>query len=306
MIDITLQNFETEGLQTSMTQPVLLDIWAEWCGPCKQLGPVLEKLEVAYAGRFVLAKLDADANPQITQQLSAMFGVRSIPFCVMFSGGQPVDGFVGAVPEAHVPSAEEMDAAQEAQEAVAALAEGDPQAALTKLQEAVALAPANETARLDLVKLLIRMGRLPEAREALEPLAPQAPHRIAIGAVAFWLEACEAAGAAPAPEQLQAAIAANKRDFEARHALAQHHFAAGRWTEAMDELLEIIMRDKAWQDERARKTYVAVLEIMAPPATKKDAAAKTGVIEVKGARAAIDPVAEVVDQYRRRLSMALF
>ena len=84
MIDITLDNFQAELIEASTQTPVLLDIWAEWCGPCKQLGPVLEQLETEYAGRFVLAKLDADKVPQISQQLSQMFGVRSIPFCVMF------------------------------------------------------------------------------------------------------------------------------------------------------------------------------------------------------------------------------
>jgi putative thioredoxin len=113
MIDITLENFQTDLIEGSAQTPVLLDIWAEWCGPCKQLGPVLEKLETEYAGRFTLAKLDADKVPQISSQLSQMFGVRSIPFCVMFVGGQPVDGFVGAIPadkireflDKHVPAA---------------------------------------------------------------------------------------------------------------------------------------------------------------------------------------------------------
>ena len=114
MIDITLQNFENDLLQDSMQQPILLDIWAPWCGPCKALGPMLEKLELAYEGRFKLAKLNSDDQPEIAGQLSQAFGVRSIPFCVMFHQGQPVDGFVGAIPESdirafldkHVPGAD--------------------------------------------------------------------------------------------------------------------------------------------------------------------------------------------------------
>ena len=102
MIDITTQNLEADLIKASQQQPVLLDIWAPWCGPCKALGPLLEKLEAAYAGRFRLAKLNSDEQPDIAAQLSKMFGVRSIPFCVLFKDGQPVDGFVGALPESEV------------------------------------------------------------------------------------------------------------------------------------------------------------------------------------------------------------
>ena len=125
MIDITLQNFESDLLQDSLQQPILLDIWAPWCGPCKSLGPLLEKLETAYEGRFKLAKLNSDDQPEIAGQLSQAFGVRSIPFCVMFHQGQPVDGFVGAIPEAeirtfldkHVPGADEVAAEADAEAA---------------------------------------------------------------------------------------------------------------------------------------------------------------------------------------------
>src|SRR4051812_28075666 len=142
MLDITHENLEAELINASMRQPVLLDIWAEWCGPCKALGPVLEKIETAYEGRFVLRKLNADEQPDIAAQLSQMFGVRSIPFCVLFKGGQPVDGFVGALPDAevrkfldkHVPSADELAAEEDALAAEELLAEGDTTTALEKLQ----------------------------------------------------------------------------------------------------------------------------------------------------------------------------
>ena len=312
MIAITVKNIEAELVSASMQQPVLLDIWAPWCAPCKALTPVLEKLEKDYAGRFKLAKLNSDEQPEIAGQLSQMFGVRSIPFCVLFSGGQPVDGFVGALPESqvrqfldkHVPSESEMEAEAELQEAEAELAEGNEDAALARLQQALAMDPANETARIDYVKLLLDLGRAADARRAFEPVAGKAPGDARLAALAQAVEAFEQAARARRPEELAAAIAANKRDFAARHELAQVLLAAGRRTEALDELLEILMRDKAWNEGQARKLYVAILELMTKPAPKAAAETKS-TLEVTGKSAAA-PSDPVVDQYRRRLSMVIF
>lgn len=301
MIDITLENFQSELIDGSMTRPVLLDIWAEWCGPCKQLGPVLEKLETDYAGRFTLAKLDADKVPQISQQLSQMFGVRSIPFCVMFVGGQPVDGFVGAQPEAtirefldkHVPSAEEALAEQEEDAAQDALAEGDTETALEKLQHAVAADPANDDARFDYVKLLLQLGRTDDAKVAFAPVIARTGLVRRFDSLQRWMDAIDfAAGgshAAPAAADFDAKIAANKRDFDARFGRARLLIAQQQWTAAMDELLEILMRDKSWNEDAARKTYIAVLDVIEPP-------------KPKVADGQIPPDDPVVATYRRRLS----
>ncbi|KQU67827.1 MULTISPECIES: tetratricopeptide repeat protein [unclassified Rhizobacter] len=313
-MDITIQNFEADLINASVEQPVLLDIWAPWCGPCKALTPVLEKIEVAYAGRFKLAKLNADEQPEISSQLSQMFGVRSIPFCVLFKGGQPVDGFVGALPEAqvrefldrHVPSAEEAAAEEDLAAAEELLAEGDADSALERLQEAVAIDPANDVARYDYLRALLTMGRVDDARRAFDPVASKVMLDARLAAAGHWLAACEKAASARSPDQLAAAIAASKRDFDARFELAQTHFAAQRFTQAMDELLEIVMRDKAWNGELARKTYVAILELMSKPApAKAEAAAPKGAVEVAG-KVNTAPADPVVDQYRRKLSMALF
>ena len=290
-MDITLANFEADLINASLQQPVLLDIWAPWCGPCKALGPVLEKLEVAYAGRFKLAKLNSDEQPEIAGQLSQAFGVRSIPFCVLFDRGQPVDGFVGALPEAqvrafldkHVPSTGELEAEAEIDEAAALIAEGDPEAALDKLQQAVAIDPANDDARFDYVKLLLERGQWAHAEQAFAPVASKAVADVRLDALGRWLAAGRAAAGARSTEALAAAIAANKRDFEARFELAQTHFAAGRFTQAMDELLEIVMRDKAWNQEAARKTYVAILTLMSKPVARPAAAEPAkGKLEVTG------------------------
>jgi putative thioredoxin len=313
MTDITIQNFEAELINESMHQPVLLDIWAPWCGPCRTLGPLLEKLETAYAGRFKLAKLNSDDQPDIAGQLSQAFGVRSIPFCVMFLQGQPVDGFVGALPEAqirqfldkHVPTEDALEAEAETFEAEALVADGDTDGALAKLQQAVAIDPGNDAVRCDYVKLLLEEGQAALARKAYEPIATKAIADARVAALGHWLDACEKSEAARSPDALAGAIATNKRDFAARFELAQGHFAAGRFTQAMDELLEIVMRDKAWSDELARKTYVAILEIMTKPAPKAAEAKAKGTLELTG-KAALPPSDPVVDQYRRKLSMALF
>ncbi|MDA8444265.1 thioredoxin [Paracidovorax valerianellae] len=297
MIDVTVENFETEVIAASMEVPVLVDFWAPWCGPCKSLGPILEKLETEYEGRFKLVKIDSDQE----QQIAGMFGIRSIPTCVLLMNGQPVDGFMGAQPEGqvrafldkHVPTAEAALAEQEEELALDALADGDTDTALEKLQHAVATDPANDDARFDYVKLLLQLGRDDDAKVAFAPVIAKAPGSRKLGALKAWMDAIDfvamEAGNPAAMADFDAKIAANRRDFDARFGRARWFMAHQRWTEAMDELLEILMRDKAWNDEAARKTYVAVLEIIEPPL-------------VKVAEGQIPPQDPVVATYRRRLS----
>ena len=325
MIDITLANFESDLIQASLQQPVLLDIWAEWCGPCKALGPVLEQLETEYAGRFLLAKVNADEQQEITSQLSQMFGVRSIPFCVMFVGGQPVDGFVGALPaekireflNKHVPGEGEIVSELETLEAEQLAESGDTETALAKLEDALAKDPGNDEARYDLIKLLLAEGALEGAQAIFAPMADRATGLLAeqrVNAFGRYIDALASARQGRSPAELSAAIEGNKRDFTARFELAQIFFASGHFTEAMDELLEIVMRDKGWNDELARKTYVAILEVMSKPQPKPippKAAAATGAAEGKpqleiAGKVAVTANDPVVDKYRRKLSSALF
>ena len=288
MIDANLTNFETEVVDASHQIPVLVDLWAPWCGPCRVLGPVLEKLETAYAGRFKLVKVNTEDEPD----LAAAFGVRSIPMVVLMQGGQPVDGFVGALPEGqirqfldkHVPTAEP------AEEEPAEVAPADDATRLEQLQQQLAANPADDATRGAYVELLLRAGREDDARRAYEPLAGKVAIDRRAAALQVWLDALHATRNAPDEGALLAAIAASKRDFAARFALAQRLLAAQRWTAAMDELLEILMRDKTWNDDAARKAYVAILELITPPAPKA----------AEGQPPATDPTLE---SYRRRLSM---
>ena len=290
MLDVTVANFETEVIEASKTVPVLVDFWAAWCGPCQSLGPLLEKLEVDYAGRFKLVKINADDE----QQLAGAFGIRSLPTCVLMIDGKPVDGFMGAQPEGqikalldkHLPAGAPEEAPSEP-EAPAAPDLNAP-GALEQMADAVAANPDNHDMRYDFVKVLVQGGMLAEAKAAFEPVRLLAEVDQRFSALAWWISALE--GAATADEAaLQAAIQAKPRDFEARYALASLRVAQGRYTDGMDELLEILMRDKSWQDEAARKGFVAILQVITPPTPKVE-------------DGKVPPEDPTVVKYRRRLS----
>lgn len=296
MIDVTLATYEQDILEASMTQPVLVDFWAPWCGPCQSLAPILEKLDAEFAGRFTLAKVNSDESPQ----LAAMFGVRSLPTCILIKNGQAVDGFMGAQPESQIramldrhvgagPVLQE-EAAAPAPDAAEAEETEDDEAVLQRLQHTVAAEPENDNARFDYARLLLQLGRLDEARAALDPVQNKTPPVRLFDSLQRWIAAIEAERQQPADlAALDAAIAANKRDFAARYARALALMAQERFTDAMDELLEILMRDKSWNEDAARKTYIAVLDIMEPP-------------KMPVAEGQIPPEDPTVASYRRRLS----
>jgi putative thioredoxin len=316
MMDVTIQNFEAEVIEASMTTPVLVDFWAPWCGPCKSLGPILERVETAYTGRFKLVKINSDQE----QQLAQAFGIKSIPTCVLLMNGQPVDGFMGALPEGqvkqfldkHLPAEGELPLQAADQEAQQHPEAADAESARAALEQALATNPGNDDARFDLVKLLIGEGELAEAEALLAPAMARIPVPLRFEAQTQWLKALEFVTTDPRGQwdldQFDALIAQNKRDFDARFAKSRLLIAIGQWEAAMDELLEIIMRDKKWDDEAPRKTFVALLELMTPPKPKtQDATGKSaGGIELMG-KAAMqeDPLLAMISSYRRKLSMML-
>ncbi len=300
MIDITRATFETDIVEASMTTPVLVDFWHPKSEQCLLLVPLLEKLENEYAGRFVLAKVNASQE----QEIAGAFGVQSIPTCILMMGGKPVDGFQGAQPEdklkefldKHLPPAAEIEA--ETPE-TAEFAEITPEMALEKLVEKLKANPEDETARFDLVKLLLALGREDDAKVAFAPVISKASVVRKFDSLNRWIKAIDATNivaneATNTPASaifyaLNAKITTNKRDFESRFAKAQILMANQRWAEAMDELLEILMRDKTWNEDQARKTYIAILDIIEPA-------------PVKVADGQIPPVDSTVATYRRRLS----
>ncbi len=294
MMDVTVANFEEEVIAASMTTPVLIDFWAPWCGPCKSLGPILEKVETAYEGRFKLVKIDSDQE----QQLGAAFGIRSIPTCILLIGGKPVDGFQGALTEGKVKEFldKHLPAAEEQPEEELALEEVTPEVAMDKLKAAVANDPTSESARFELVKALLLAGDTDAAKVAFAPVIAQTTVVRRYDSLKRMMDATDFVAACAhntaARAAFDAKIALNKRDFDARYDKARWHMAHQEWTAALDELLDILMRDKTWGEDKARKTYIAVLDIIDAP-------------KPKVADGQIPPDDPVVATYRRRLSSVI-
>lgn len=260
--DVGSDNFQQVVIEGSRTAPVVVDFWAEWCGPCRVLKPILEKLADEFQGRFILAKVNADQH----QELAARFGVRGIPSVKAVVDGRVVDEFSGAIPEAAVreflarviPSPAEK-LRRKAGELRAA---GDTAGALQVLAEASGLDPANEQVRLDAAEILLDLDQAEEARRLLDSLSPAAKGEERAQRLQARL-AFAAAGQGTDDEQtLRARIATAPDDMEARQKLANLLVAAGRHAEGMDELLEMIRRDRGWNGEAARKTMLAVFNVL--------------------------------------------
>jgi len=266
--DTTTQGFMKDVIEESKRQPVLVDFWAEWCGPCKQLTPVLEKAVKAAKGKIKLAKMDIDKHPAIPGQM----GIQSIPAVIAFVNGQPIDGFMGALPESQIVAfiermtkgklgGEAQDSLKAADEALAA---GDVQTAIELYAQVLSEEATSIPALAGLARAYVDAGAFDEAKQTLA-LVPEAKHGdAAVAAARSALEVAEQAQSAGPIGELEQKVAANPLDHQARFDLAVALNAAGKREQAVDELLAIVKRDRKWNDDGARKQLVQFFEAWGP------------------------------------------
>ena len=281
-MNTTLATFEKDVIEASKHARVVVDFWAPWCGPCKTLGPLLERLEHEYAGRWRLVKVNVDEN----QQLAAHFQVRSIPHVVAFVDGRPVEQFTGVLPESQLRVFIERlvpnPAQAEHRAALLARDEGQRDVARDHLQAALALDPGYDEARLDLIELLLDDDLVDDARREATLLSPKITQGIDVryNALKTRLDALDAATDLPPTDALEAAVASDPGNLEARFDLANALIARRAYEPALEHLLEIVKRDRSFRDDVGRKTMLSVFDL-----------------------AAHQP--ELVSEWRRRLSATL-
>jgi putative thioredoxin len=266
--DTTTQAFVKDVIEESKRQPVLVDFWAPWCGPCKQLTPVLEKVVRAAKGKVKLVKMNIDDHPAIPGQM----GIQSIPAVIAFVNGQPADGFMGALPESQVVAFLERITkgaiGGEAQDLIkaadAALAEGDAAGAAALYAQLLAEDNGNVPALAGLARSYVKTGALDQARQTLALVPASKANDPAVVAARAALDLTEQAKTVGPIAELEQKVAANPLDHQARFDLALALNAKGRRGEALEQLIAIVRRDRKWNDDGARKQLVQLFDAWGP------------------------------------------
>jgi putative thioredoxin len=265
--ETTTQTFVKDVIEESRRQPVLIDFWAEWCGPCRQLTPVLEKAVRNAKGKVKLVKMNIDQHPAIPGQM----GIQSIPAVIAFVNGQPADGFMGAIPESQVnafiekltkgvTAPGEPNIGEILKEAEAVLAEGDAAGAAQIYAEVLALDATNIAALAGLAKCYVTSGAVEQAKQTLAMVPESKRNDAAVKAVQAAIDLAEQAQSVGPIGELEQKVAANPLDHQARFDLATALNAIGKRAEATSQLLEIVRRDRKWNDDGARKQLVQLFE----------------------------------------------
>ena len=270
--DSDTANFAADVIEASRSAAVIVDFWAPWCGPCKQLGPILEKVTNEANGAIRLVKINIDENQQLAQQMR----IQSIPAVYAFVDGQPVDGFVGAQPESQVREFAGRLVAGGAgggggagvEEALghakAAMEAGDMATASAVFTEILAHAPDNAAAAAGLARCHVQSGELAQARELLDALTDEAAKTEEVAAVRAALDLAEQGAKAGPTDRIEAQLASNPNDHQARFDLAMARYAGGDREAAVDELLEIVARDREWNEQAAREQLLKLFEAFGP------------------------------------------
>ncbi len=263
--DTTTQTFVQDVIEESKRQPVLIDFWAPWCGPCRQLTPILEKAVRAAKGKVKLVKMNIDEHPQIPGQM----GIQSIPAVIAFSGGRPADGFMGAVPESQVTAFIDKltkgmpgpaSVADLLKEAEAAIAEGDCSTAASIYAEILQEDSTSIPALAGLARCYVETDAIEQAKQTLAMIPEAKRGEAAVKAVQAAIELAEQAKSLGPVTELEQKIAANPADHQARFDLAVALAASGDRLNAANHLLDIVKRDRKWNDDGARKQLVQFFE----------------------------------------------
>jgi putative thioredoxin len=270
--ETTTQAFVKDVIEESRRRPVLVDFWAPWCGPCKQLTPALEKVTKAAKGKLKLVKMNIDEHPAIFQQIAQQMGIQSIPAVLAFVNGQPVDGFLGALPEKQITEfverlikdrvgGEEKDALVAAD---AALADKDYAGAADLYAQVLAQDSGNVQALAGLARCYVGTGSVEQAKKTLEMVPEAKRNDTAVAAARAAIELAEQTRDLGPISDLEAKVAADPKDYQARFDLALALNAKGNREGAIDQLIEIVKRDRKWNDDGARKQLVQLFDAWGP------------------------------------------